>query len=328
MPPQIMVPLPSPFFRQSIRGLSNTASLLHATPKSRSRSKSKSKSATIAATPKGQIPPESPKYISIPQSRQIERFHRPWIKGVLPVPRKIFSRNPKEDKSSPAYIQATAPAPQVLVKPLPKDPSVAEYIQYTAKQATARRRNLREGLTELHTRKQLMDHEMAKRSTAKQAHNQRLLYAPIRDDERFTATSVPQAIQPSVHSGLPDPNREERVADMRRRTQAQQAAKQEERRNMLHTLYMNARDFITTEAELDKLVDKVFDDQEQFTSPYAVGENIWNLGNPETVEMLLGIYSGQKFRTVIDRREGYGPVTRKRLNRLAEELTGGKMDTD
>lgn len=206
---------------------------------------------------------------------------------------------------------------------------MAEYVQYKAKQATARRRNLREGLAELYNRKQLMDHEMATRSAATQARNQRLLYAPMRDDEQFTATSVPQAIQPSVHRGLPDPNREERVAEMRRRTQAEQAARHEVRRNMLHTLYMNARDFITTEAELNKMVDKVFDDKDQFSSGFSDGENIWNLGHPETVKTLLGIHnSSDGPRTAVDRTEGYGPVTRRRLNRIAEELTGGKMDTE
>ena len=167
---------------------------------------------------------------------------------------------------------------------------------------------------------------MATRSAAKQAYNHRMLYAPPRDDEHFTATSVPQEIQPSVHRGLPDPNREERIAGMRQRTQAHLAAKQEERRSMLHTLYMNARDFITTEAELNKLVEEVFDDQEQFSSPFNAGENIWNLGHPETVKELLGLRDRKTFQTAIDRSEGYGSVTRKRLNRIAEELTGGKMD--
>ena len=324
MPPRIIIPLPSHSSARSVRCLSNTASCFYSPRKL--KSKSKSKSAAVPATPIGQIPPESPKYIAIPQSRQIERVNRPWIKGVLPIPRKIFPRSLKKDKTSPEYIQATTPTPKVLVKPLPKDLSVAEYITYKAKQATARRRNLREGITELYNRKQLMDHEVATRSAAKQAQNRRLLYAPARDDEQFTATSVPHAIQPSIHRGLPDPNREERVAEMRRRTQAQLAAKREERLNMLHTLYMNARDFITTEAELEKLVDNVFDDQEQFSTAYTTGENIWNLGHPETVKTLLGIQERTGPQTAIDRAEGYGTVTRKRLNRIAEELTGGKMD--
>lgn len=185
---------------------------------------------------------------------------------------------------------------------------------------------------ELHNRKQMMDHEMATRSAATQARNQKLLYAPLRDDERFTATSVPQAMQPSsAHSGLPDPDREVRIAEMRQRTQAKEAEKREDRRNMLHTLYMNARDFITTPAELDKLVDKVFDDDAngQFNNEYARGENIWNLGYPDTVQVLLSNqnrdFPGGR---AVNRAEGYGPVTRKRLNRIGEELTGGKMDGD
>ncbi len=300
---------------------------------STSKSKSKSKSATITFTPKGQIPPESPRYIAIPQSRQIEAIHRPWIKGVLPIPRKIFPRDSKKDKSSPQYIDATAPLPRSPMKKLPNDPAVADYVQYKAKQAMARRRNLRESLVELRNRKQLLDHEMATRSAAKLARNHKLLYAPQRDDERFTATSTPQAMQPSVYGGLPDPDREVRVAEMRQRTQAKEAAKREERRNMLHTLYMNARDFITTPAELDRLVDHVFDDEDQFTTGNTRGENIWNFGYPETVETLLGnqhggANGGANGGKAVERSEGYGPATRKRLDRIGEELTGGKMDLD
>lgn len=324
MSPRTTIPLPSYSAARPVRCLSNTASCFYSTRKL----KSNSKFAPLPATPRGQIPPESPKYIAIPQSRQIEHVNRPWIKGILPVPRKIFPRNLKKDKTSPEYIQATTPLPRALVKSLPKDPSVAEYITHKAKQATARRRNLREGITELYNRKQLMDHEVATRSAAKQARNRRLLYAPARDDEQFTATSVPHAIQPWIHRGLPDPNRDERVAEMRRRTQAQLAAKREERLTTLHTLYMNAREFITTEAELEKLVDQAFDDQEQFSTSFNIGENIWNLGYPETVRQLLGLQESAAFRTAIDRTEGYGPVTRKRLNRIAEELTGGKMDIE
>lgn len=322
MAPRTTVPIPSYPSARSIRCLSNTPSRFYAP--------SKSKATTVTTTPKGQIPPESPKYISIPQSRQIEAVHRPWIKGVLPIPRKIFPRSSKKDKSSPEYIQATAPAPQSLVQNLPEDPTVAKYIVYKAKQATARRRNLREGLVELHNRKQMMDHKMATRSAAKQAHNQKLLYAPPRDDERFTATSVLQAMQASAHSGLPDPDREVRIAAMRQRTQAKAAEKREDRRNMLHTLYMNARSFITTPAELNKLVDKVFDDDnEQFKNSSNDGENIWNLGFPETVEVLLSHQNTDSpDAKVVNRTEGYGPITKKRLNRIGEELTGGKMAAD
>lgn len=173
-----------------------------------------------------------------------------------------------------------------------------------------------------------MDHTTAARNAARSAQNHKLLYAPQRDDERLTATSVPQAMQPSAHSGLPDPNREARVAEMRRRTQAKQAAKVEDRRNMLHTLYMNARSFITTQAELNRLVDKVFDDKEQFKSQSNVGENIWNLGYPETIQGLLANQSKDTYGgKAMDRIDEHGPATRARLDRIAEELTGGRMDS-
>lgn len=94
---------------------------------------------------------------------------------------------------------------------------------------------------------------------------------------------------------------------------------------MMHSLYMNASSFITTPAQLEAVVDRVFDDTDQFTTDTAKGENIWNLGYPETVQNLLNNMKGSDGGKVVNRVERSALLTRERMDRIAEELTGGKL---
>lgn len=154
-----------------------------------------------------------------------------------------------------------------------------------------------------------------------------LLSAPERDDEYLTNPTVMQSAQPTKHHILPDPNREARLAQKRANVAAMDAKKQEDRRNKLHTLYVNAGNFITTGKQLDSAIDRVFDNDGQFRSDQRPGLNVWNLGVPETVSELLGHANkdprGQK---AMESAAGNAEVTRERMRRIAEELTGGKMD--
>ena len=103
------------------------------------------------------------------------------------------------------------------------------------------------------------------------------------------------------------------------------AMREENRRNALHTLYVNAGDFITTGKHLDGVIDRAFDDKSQFRSDRSEGENIWNLGYPETVQELLGKVNKSGRQTAMDSAEGNTIVTRERMRKIGEELTGGKM---
>ena len=70
----------------------------------------------------------------------------------------------------------------------------------------------------------------------------------------------------------------------------------------------------------------MFDDNSQFTNDSTPGLNIWNLGFPETVQQLLGKEEGHQGRKAMDSAEGNAGVSRERMRRIAEELTGGKLD--
>ncbi|KAL9128856.1 MAG: hypothetical protein Q9217_002545 [Psora testacea] len=284
--------------------------------------------ATAAHSPTAAaIPPESPKFIPIPRPVQPQAILRPWVKGVLPVPRKIFPEH-GPDKASPNYLASTTPEPLPHNVDRHRDPRTADFASYKARQAENRRNNLRESLIELRFRKERTDSVVAAKSRKKQAFNRARREAPQREDERLTNATVLQSDIPRRHTILPDPDREARLAAKRENVARHTVAKEEERRDMLHTLYINAGTFITTGSQLDQVVDRVFDNVEQFTNDEKRGQNIWNLGFPETVEEMLG---GKASGVRVNRPKALDNalVSRKelhdhRMTRIGEELTGGK----
>lgn len=152
----------------------------------------------------------------------------------------------------------------------------------------------------------------------------RRLQTPQREDERLTNPSITTSLK-DLYIGLPDPHREARIAEKAERCQSKAEAKKEERRNALHTLYMNAREFITTEEQLDAEIEKLF-----VPSPFGkenMGkENIWDAhGSPPTVQDMLANINNTK-KTAIDYHRGPAHATGQRMKKIAEELTGGKMD--
>ncbi|KAL8886844.1 MAG: hypothetical protein Q9215_005493 [Flavoplaca cf. flavocitrina] len=276
--------------------------------------------------------PESPNYIHVPRAPQPDAYYRPHIKGILPTPRHIFPRTKKEApeiKTSDAYFAATTPepSPATLNAPKPKgiDPSARRLIEWKSKIAEHRRRNLRESLVELRERKKKTDARLDARSAAKQRDRQARLSAPTPADEKYTAASVLQSTLPS-RSGLRDPDREARIAQKQANFSAHDAMKKAERQNALHTLYMNARDFIVTEEKLNEAVERAFDpSSNQFDNESRRGLNIWNLGYPETVKEHLERANKGEAGRAVERMSGFSGITDERMRRIGEELTGGKM---
>ena len=152
-----------------------------------------------------------------------------------------------------------------------------------------------------------------------------LLYAPEPEDVRLTTPSVLSTQRPMKSQRLPDPDRAARVEAKRQNVADMEAMREENRRNALHKLYVNAGDFITTEKQLDGVIERAFDDDSQFRNDMAEGVNVWNLGFPETVQELLGKTNRKGRQTALDSAEGNEVVTRERMKKISEELTGGKM---
>ncbi|KAE8352902.1 hypothetical protein BDV28DRAFT_134233 [Aspergillus coremiiformis] len=263
------------------------------------------------------VGPESPNFIDIPRSIQPELYTKPRVKGTLPVPREIFPVR-RVDKPSEAYIAAATPLPSEEIKVDPNDPH-AQYINWKRKMAEMRRKNLREGLLELHSRKQRTENLMMQRSVAKQRRRERIFRQPESEDERFTRPSVIQAMMPKRARVLPDPDRKERLAASQARLDARNAQKQAEQQDSLQMLYMNARNFITTEAQLAAEIERVFPEgeNEAWRNDHQQGESIWNLGVPPSVQSIVG--GGRKGEAA--RWE----LIQGRVKKLGEQITGGKL---
>lgn len=192
--------------------------------------------------------------------------------------------------------------------------------------AATRRQNLREALIELHGRKVKNEKIVAYRSARKQADHERRVNAPIREDERLTAATITAVTRTLQHGNVPDPNREERVTTAKARVEYKARILEQERKDALHTLYMHARNFITTEEQLDKAVEEIFVEQPFADNVNAGTDNIWDAyGPPPTVQKLLSEINNTQ-KTAIDFHQGPAVPYGKRMLKIAEELTGGKMD--
>lgn len=269
------------------------------------------------------IPPESPKFIEVPRLLQPQAPTKPRIKGVLPVPREIFPPGSK-DKTSLEYLAAVTPEPPGEKDVSLEDRTFSDYVTWKKLQAAKRRQNLREGLVELRNRKRLSDRQIAARSEYRRAEHEQLIRQPEREDERLTNPTITQALRLLKTKSVQDPDHEARIAEKRARVAEKEAEKVEERRNALHSLYMNARGFITTEAQLRAEVNRVFDDVSQWSTAETQGRSVWNLGSPESVQQKLKRLN-RTGDNALDYSQGYAVLTKKREKRIQEELTGGRM---
>ncbi|KAI5201347.1 hypothetical protein E4T39_05221 [Aureobasidium subglaciale] len=264
--------------------------------------------------------PESPRYMDIPQPPQQTLPDKTRLKGILPVPRDVFAgQNPKDPLN---LHQATKEPAQKLSHNDPRS-------IWKERMAASRRKNLNEGLQALQSRRLKSDHHRATRAAIRQQEREARLHQPEREDDRLTAPSVDNNLLALLKKGpLPDPNRDARLADMRQREATKQAARQEDRRDALHSLYVNARDFIVTDAQLATAIDKAFG---TVTQPRAFGSNsasIWDVGPPSsTVDMLnsataKGVRGGALSQSSVNRDQ---VLTAARVRRIAAELTGGQL---
>ena len=244
-------------------------------------------------------------------------------KGILPVPREIFPpRQPT--KPTHEYI-SNATRDKKPENMVPMD-QMSELQKYRARMSETRKEHLRQGLVELYQRKQSMTASVARRSEQKKEERARLISQDERIDAQLTNASVPQAMQPVKGAIAASANRRSK-----KKFEALQARKEEARRDATHTLYMNARTFITTEQQLDAEILKAFPDgaHEEWRTAATYGTSIWNLDSPPTIADKLQASSRRAkkdFSTagLTDSAEKYR-LDQERMKRIAEELSGGKI---
>lgn len=287
----------------------------------------------FASTPrmpsKARIPPESPLFINVPsppqdQSIEARRELKP-VRGFIPVPRRIFAHRDSHEKPTDPWLARAAPTPSNARSR--EDPR-SELEAWKRKMASGRRENMRAGVRDLWSRKQRLDAARSADRAAKLAANKAAAMAPEREDERLTRGTV-NAGTLATAVAL-DPLRFETALASAERTAALAADRSQARSDAVQTLYMNARSFVIGEAELQALVNTEFADDHfanmgQSGAGYRV-QNIWDAQNvPMSVEdmvkelqrthdTLVSDFTSEELRTV------------RRQKRVAEELTGGKMD--
>lgn len=125
-------------------------------------------------------------------------------------------------------------------------------------------------------------------------------------------------MKPSSNAILADPDASERLAQSLANVEAQKLKKQERNMDHIHSLYVNARKFITTEKHLLEEIERVFPatNNPAWENENQHGDSIWNLGAPPTVASIAG---GADELSQWEQVQG-------RTKQIAEELTGGKIE--
>ncbi len=275
------------------------------------------------------IPPEAPNYVDVPSSHQPDLVTPRRQKGILPVPRELFPPQ-QPDKPSEDYLaRATRDKKPENVVPEEK---MSELSRYRHRMGETRKQYLREGLLDLHHRKQTYTKRIAFRSHQKQAERERLINQPKRIDERLTNATIPGSMRPMNVMQIPPGDKKAIYERKKANLERHKAEKEEERRDALHTLYMNARNFITTEEQLGAEIDKAFPADGKnlnFDSDVSEGSNLWNIGAPPTIGDLLEAGSQrvrQDFtKAGLENSAQKYRIDQERMKRIAEELSGGKM---
>ena len=237
------------------------------------------------------------------------------MKGILPTPRKIFTRDDK--RTSSEYFKVVTPEPKEKAQRSTVTGNENGLVEWKARMATLRRQNLREGLVELRERKEETARRNAVRGARKEAEFRRRVFRPEREDERLTNTSILQSMKT-----IPPAEKAAELEHRRSQYIERQEAKLREERKVLHSLYVDSKDFILSETDLTKKLQQEFDKDFYQVNP---DHGIWDEeGMPESIDwMMKSAEQGGTFALSYD-RENVG-VTRRRLQRVAEELTGGKM---
>ncbi|KAK4508703.1 hypothetical protein PRZ48_002442 [Zasmidium cellare] len=271
------------------------------------------------------VGPEHPRYIEVPEPPQQTVPHNPPVKGTLPIPRNVFAGTSK-GRTDDEVIALSTRSPKT-----PRDHPKGSREEWKAKMSEIRKQNLREGVKSLRARQVYEERRMTARQAAKQAERQELLERPEREDERLTAPSINMDLDALYNKPIPDPTRDERIRRKQLNIQRHEDAKRQERMDAVHSLYMNAREFIVTPQQLDRAVDAAFGTPEvpaKFGTHVhgPANRSIWAEGRPERVQDKLNLANGQGTGYAMRNANPSAQVNKERIRRIAETFTGGKME--
>lgn len=194
----------------------------------------------------------------------------------------------------------------------------------------SRRQNLREGLKALRVRKDTRVRQTRERSERKAAEREALISMPEREDERLTTPSHGLDLSKLLKGPVPDPTRKKRLAQSTQRVVRKAERERKQRMDHMHTLYMRARSFIVTPEQLDNAVDKAFGTAENPVtfSNQTAGTSMWATGPPDSLQDMLNRVNRIGGRGLLEtvQNKSVSSMQAERMKKLAESLTGGKMD--
>jgi hypothetical protein len=269
--------------------------------------------------------PQSPNYIDVPKPLQPTYPLEPVVKGHLPIPRDIFKTRNKHPKESDVFLNRSTRSPTSLKVPGPHSKD-ASYRLYKQRLAETRRTALKEGVTQLHARKVDTDAAFQAKLSASYADKRARAFAPPRETDVLTAASVQKGIRDFLAGTLPPASKNANIPTRRAAYERRMARVDAVRSSRLHDLYVNAREFLVEESQLDEAIEKAFGTEEApvgwdvkgemgLRSEGKEGLSPWHGPMPEGVgDMLQKLKGG----------EGVG-LAKERVRKVAEELTGGKM---
>ncbi|KAH6663278.1 hypothetical protein F5X68DRAFT_218248 [Plectosphaerella plurivora] len=278
---------------------------------------------TFASSRRDTIPPESPRYVHVPEPKQGQRAEivPPRIPGSLPSPKPIFT-GPKDPKLRDDYMDRFGPSSQAALYPVPE----GSPRDIKRRMAEARRRNYLEGLSGLLDRKIEHDTFLEEKAEKHIKKTTRMRNAPERLDDVLTRSTVLHATRTQV-AVKPDPKRFAQARKSQARTAKLQENKSEKRRAALMALYATAADFIVNEEQLSEKVESIFQEdffKKQAHSQSPDAENAWDVwGAPSTLGYLASAGGRAGNASDFDHTEADRTVRRQRS--IAEDLTGGKL---
>ncbi|KAF2665111.1 hypothetical protein BT63DRAFT_85412 [Microthyrium microscopicum] len=266
------------------------------------------------------VKPESPRYVEVPKTQQAPVYPPPApLKGVLPTPKEILPRR-RQYKATPKWLAKATPEPS---RPSSTD---NERVAYKDRMAEMRRTNLRQGITELYDRTIETEYSQDTREEHETLSKLKALGAPEGHDEVWTKPSVSKAIRDALRKNRTQPVITPDMEPKKKETHERLLkAEEEERLQHLHSLYLHARNFITTTDQLAEEIEKVFGDDDN-PIMWNYNPSVWALGKPLNSSEMMGLAPDIS-------NESPDPLAVEKLNRemsvrmmrIAGQLTGGKI---
>jgi hypothetical protein len=274
------------------------------------------------------ITPESPSWLEVPEPIQAPKPPKAAIKGILPIPRQIIKDRSHKYKATDRHLDTVAAHPKPK-KPVPVEADRADQAIYHRQVSSRRREHIREGIKGIferrvtEARKENKDHIQTATSL------KRARTAPPRLDEVLTQQSIPEVVRMAIE-WRPRKKQFSPATQQKRKARVQQRLELKIQNKMkhVHTLYLNARNFIVDQEQLDERIDKAFGSDEDPIYWNSTGMSVWHMGPPSGLKDLavLGTQSAPQDSLLSTDSQKQKNAMMRRMLSIAGELTGGKIE--